>query len=222
MQKNTIKKIYELLRDKYGEQGWWPIFVNGKIEYHPGNYELPEKGKEFEIYVGAILTQNTAWKNVEKALINLYNSKLLNAEAILKENENEIAKLIKPAGYYNIKAKKLKKAAEFYLSLEGKMPEREELLRVWGIGRETADSILLYAYKKASFVVDAYTKRMLKNLSIIEGNEDYDEIKAVFERSLERDYRIYNEYHALIVEHGKRFYSKKEKWKEDFLLLKIR
>ncbi|MBI2663718.1 endonuclease III domain-containing protein [Candidatus Woesearchaeota archaeon] len=184
---------YKRLLEKHGAQGWWPL--NG--QYNPGDYSHPKnEAQRFEICVGAILTQNTAWKNAEKALKEMIKQKLLSAEAITESPLQKLSAAIKPAGYYNQKAKKLKIFSKFFA--ETKKPEREQLLGLWGIGEETADSILLYAYKQPEFVVDAYTKRLFKL------NKPYAEIKAMFENALPKDYRIYNEFHALIVAEGKR------------------
>jgi len=215
---NNMKKIYDILLKEYGLQGWWPILdyigenptKTGSISgYHQGDYSFPRNDDErFEICAGAILTQSTAWTNVEKALLNLKKRNVLNEKGIIKLSHGKLKELIRPAGYFNQKAKKLKKFAEFYIKMDGKTPHRDELLDVWGIGPETADSILLYAYKVPSFVVDAYTRRIFSKLGMIDNKSTYDEIKSMFEDSLDRDYRIYQEFHALIVEHAKRCYSK--------------
>ena len=153
---------------------------------------------------GHILTQNTSWPQVEKALLNLRKLKALTPMKIKKLNLEKLKQAIKPAGYFNQKAKKLKIFAEFYINLKGKTPTREELLNVWGIGPETADSILLYAFKVPTFVVDAYTKRIFAKLGLIEKNEQYEKVKKMFEENLPKDFKLYQEYHALIVEHAKR------------------
>ncbi len=188
-------QTYRSLLKKHGKQGWWPLL---SIGYHKGNYSIPRTDAErFEICIGAILTQNTAWKNVEKALLAMRKAKLLSPKAILASHPASLASAIKPAGYFNQKAKKLKNFSRFYISLKNKIPLRSDLLEIWGIGRETADSILLYAYKQPIFVVDAYTRRLFSL------DADYDEIRLLFEAVLPRDYRIYQEFHALIVEEGK-------------------
>ncbi|MFH1316461.1 MAG: endonuclease III domain-containing protein [Candidatus Woesearchaeota archaeon] len=217
---NDIKKIFQFLLNEYGPQGWWPLIdINGKNPtktnsirgYHPGDYSYPKNEKQkFEICVGAILTQNTAWPNVEKALINLRKINSISARKIIDLSDAKLKKAIRPAGYYNQKAKKLKIFSKFYIALKGKTPSRTELLSVWGIGKETADSILLYAYKEPIFVVDTYTKRIFSHLRLIKPDDDYDDIRKKFEINLPKDYKIYQEFHALIVEHAKRCYGKKK------------
>lgn len=186
--------IYQELFDQFGPQYWWPK--------HKGN-KRPGFNPRFEIIAGAVLTQNTAWKNVEKAIECLYENGLLDAEAVVRAPIRKLESCIRSSGYYRQKAKKLKITANFFLEHK-KKPNREELLSLWGIGRETADSILLYAFNQPIFVVDAYTRRLLvangqKKLS----TADYDKIREYFETNLPRDYKLYNEFHALIVRWGK-------------------
>lgn len=163
---------------------------------------LKTKGK---ITRDATLTQNTSWPSVEKALINLKKLNSINPKKLLSFNEEKLKDAIKPAGYFNQKAKKLKIFSEFYISLNGKTPSREELLKVWGIGPETADSMLLYAYNVPTFVVDAYTKRIFSRLGFVKKEEEYGLVKLFFEKNMKKDFKIYQEVHALIVEHAKRF-----------------
>lgn len=174
---NKLMHVYELLFERFGEQEWWPTI---------------SKSKQFEVCVGAILTQNTAWTNVEKAIENLKENNLLNKEAIVKANVKKLAKLIRSAGYFNQKARKLKEFAGF----DGKI-NRENLLNIWGIGPETADSILLYAFNEPIFVIDAYTKRIFSRIGFKE--ESYENIQRLFMKDLPGDYKLFNEYHALIV-----------------------
>lgn len=218
-----IKKIYDKLLEMYGPQGWWPLFdlhemgqnptKTGSCQgYHPSDYSYPHNEKQkFEICIGAILTQNTSWTNVEKAIIALRENNTLYPEKIIKIDSKKLGEIIKPAGYFNQKSKKLKEFSSFFIGLGDKTPTREALLDIWGIGPETADSILLYAYRQAEFVVDTYTKRIFLNLGLITEKEKYDEIKIIFEDNLEFDYKIFQEYHALLVEHAKRYYSSREK-----------
>lgn len=209
-----IHSFYKELLDKYGYQGWWPLFdikpskfnsFEDTPAYHPGDYSYPKTRKQrFEICLGAILTQNTSWKNVEKALLNLKRVGLFTPEKILNSSPENFKEAIRPAGYFNQKAKKLKVFSDFFLRLK-RQPKRRELLDLWGIGPETADSILLYAYKEPVFVVDTYTRRIFSGLSLIKGDEDYETIRKIFENNLPSDYRIFQEYHALIVEHAKNY-----------------
>lgn len=213
---NKIEKMYNSLYKKYGPQGWWPLLelnfkgINptktGSMKgYHPGDYSYPSTEKQkFEICIGAVLTQNTSWVQAEKSLSNLNSAKILNPKSIIKAEHEKLASLIKPAGYFNQKARKLKEFSNFYSGLNGKTPSREQLLNVWGIGEETADSMLLYAFKFPSFVVDSYTKRIFSSIGIISKDARYSEIKSLFESSIKKNLEIYQEYHALIVEHAKR------------------
>ena len=216
MQKKLISIYKNLLKD-YSYQGWWPI----KNKYHPKDYSLPKTENEiFEIMVGAILTQNTLWKNVEKAIYNLYSKKIMSVAGILKTSQKALAKLIKPAGYYNQKAERIILLAKYlqknYNSKPSKMFRkniqklRKELLGLKGIGNETADSIILYGAKKPVFVVDAYTKRIFSRMGFFKENETYENIQKFFMQNLKSDYKLYNEYHALIVELAKRSCTKKK------------
>jgi len=193
--RKRLLKIYQHLLDTYGAQSWWPS-------------ESP-----FEVIVGAILTQSVAWSNVEKAIAALKQSGLLTPDRLAQAPIEEIAVLIQPCLYYNEKAKKLKAFSGFLedrysnnlsslLSLD--IPcLRQELLSVWGIGEETADAIILYAAKKPSFVVDTYTRRILQRLGIIDEKSTYAGIRNLVMKSLPADVPLYNEYHALLVRHGK-------------------
>lgn len=172
-----LMKIYELLFERFGKQEWWPT---------------QSSNKQFEVCVGAILTQNTSWTNVEKAIKNLEENNLLGKEAIKKVDIKKLAKLIKSAGYFNQKAKKLKEFANFNGEIN-----RENLLNIWGIGPETADSILLYAFNEPVFVIDAYTKRIFSRAGY--GEKDYRELQEMFMKNLPEDYKLFNEYHALVV-----------------------
>ncbi|OGQ04923.1 MAG: endonuclease [Deltaproteobacteria bacterium RBG_19FT_COMBO_58_16] len=177
----------------FGPQGWWP----GKTR--------------FEMMVGAVLTQNTAWTNVEKAIGALRKEKLLTPERMHAVEEGELASLIRSAGYFNIKARRLKNLTARLLENSGldrflrkdSSGLRGELLSINGIGPETADSIMLYAAGKSEFVVDAYTKRIFTRHGLIEENAGYEEVKALFMDNLAPDAAVFNEYHALIVRTGK-------------------
>jgi len=187
--------IYGRLYKKFGPQHWWP-----------GN-------TPFEVMVGAILTQNTNWTNVEKAINNLKKAKVLSPIKLKKINTRRLAKLIRPAGYFNIKAKRLKNFINFLFSEYKANLERmkkvdpwglrTDLLQVNGIGLETADSILLYALNRPVFVVDAYTRRMLLRHHLIDEDATYSLIQDIFLDNLNTDVKLFNEFHALIVRLGK-------------------
>jgi endonuclease III related protein len=216
---DKIIGIYRKLFDRYGPQGWWPLMSHdgtnptktGSVKgYHPENYELPQTEDEiYEIILGAILTQNTAWTSAEQALINLKKLDVVSPQKLLKLDEDILKEAIRCAGFLNQKAVYLKEITKFFISLKGKTPGRKELLAVKGVGNETADSILLYAFKQPEFVVDAYTKRIFSHLKIVKDNANYMDIKKLFESSLPQDTAMYQEYHALIVEHAKHYYKKK-------------
>jgi endonuclease-3 related protein len=190
-----LTNIYNTLYNHFGPRHWWPG-------------DTP-----FEIAVGAILTQNTNWANVEKAILNLKKKKTLNVRALHKMPNAGLASLIRPAGYYNVKAKRLKNFLVFLAdNYKGSMSRmkssdpsvlRKELLAVNGIGPETADSILLYALEKPVFVIDAYTKRILQRHGIISGEATYHEMQEIFHENLLQEVQLYNEYHALFVMLGK-------------------
>ena len=191
-------KIFNLLLDRYGPQHWWPA-----------------KTKD-EVVIGAILTQNTAWTNVEKAIKNLSQKNLLSLHAIAASNLHSIKEAIKPAGFFNQKSVYLKNIAEFFMQNGGfeQLSQldtetlRKQLLTIKGIGKETADSILLYAFDRAVFVVDAYTKRLILRHKL-SGQSDYESLRLFFENNLPKDYRLFNEFHALIVKNAKEFCRKK-------------
>ena len=161
--------------------------------------------------VGATLTQNTAWTNVEKTIANLKATDFLHAKTIANAKLTSIAKRIKPSGYFNVKAKRLKKYCEWYLERGGysclrywsTAKLRKELLSVHGVGYETADDILLYAFNRSVFIVDAYTRRIFSRLGVINGNESYDELRINIESQLLGKSKLFGEYHALVVIHGK-------------------
>lgn len=184
-------ELYQELLGEYGHQHWWPA------------------DSRYEVVVGALLTQNTSWRNVEKAIANLKEAGVLSPEKILETRSPELETLIRPSGFYRQKAERLKALTERYMEVEqrGSPPSREELLAVKGVGKETADSVLLYAFDMPFFVIDAYTRRFCSHHRLFKGKE-YDDYRDYFERSLPRDVSLYKEYHALIVEWGKRFRSR--------------
>jgi endonuclease-3 related protein len=219
---NKIYKIYKLLYKTYGPQGWWPITGYG---YHKFDYSFPRDENEiFEVCLGSILTQNTTFASVVKSLKNLHVKNALNVDAIEDMDINELKEAIKPSGYFNQKARYILEFIKFYNTLKGATPSREALLSITGIGEETADSILLYGYNQLQFKVDAYTKRMLVELGFVDEKAKYGEIKTMMESSLKECVtdevellKIYQEFHALIVNHGKNYYSKKPYAKGCFL-----
>lgn len=192
-----LNKIYDLLYERFGPQNWWPSET------------------QFEIIVGAVLTQNTNWANVEKAVTNLKTANALTPEVLHRMSTEEIAPLIKPAGYFNIKAKRLKNLLDWLFdNYQGRLENleqintsilREELLSVKGIGPETADSILLYAFERPVFVVDAYTARIMARHGLIEPPFDYEQLQQLFAYNLAEDAQMFNEFHALLVRVGKEF-----------------
>ena len=206
-----INLVYERLYSSFGPQHWWPVTKEREPapKYHK-NISLNEKQK-LEICFDAILTQNTNWKNVEKAIINLNKNSLIGIKKILKIDNKKLAEIIKSSGYHNQKAKKLKNFCSFLLKnyngnlnlFFGKNIKelRVKLLSINGVGPETADSILLYTAKKPIFVIDAYTKRIMGRIGFKE--ETYDELQQLFMKSLELNEKVFNEYHALLVELGK-------------------
>ena len=216
--------IYHDLLGRYGKQGWWPLLgysgerpaKSGSLQgYHPGDYSYPKTERQrFEICAGAILTQNVSWVNAEQAVRNLQSLHALHPSRLLQLPDRALKKAIMPAGYFNQKAKKLREFTRFYLSLQGKAPNREELLGVWGVGKETADSMLLYAYRIPVFVIDAYTQRIFSHLGFAGQDAGYDDLQQLFARHVPPDLPTYQEYHALIVEHAKRYYGRGLDWKQ--------
>lgn len=158
--------------------------------------------------VGAVLTQNTAWRNVERAIDNLRQANLLNPTAIADLAPVELAAHLRPAGYFNVKAKRLQSFCRF-LQEQSKLERlqtaelRARLLSVHGIGPETADDILLYAFLRPVFVIDAYTRRLFGRLGLLDGKASYEALRSCFESALDADVEMFNEYHALIVVHAK-------------------
>jgi endonuclease-3 related protein len=190
---SALRGLYDALRAVYGEQPWWPA------------------ESAFEVAVGAVLTQNAAWSNVEKAIDRMRAAGLLSLPALLDTEHDTLAEVIRPSGYYNIKAKRLRNLCVF-LAEEGgldvfarrELPDqRESLLGVNGVGPETADDILLYAMQQPVFVIDTYTRRLLQRYGLARGDEAYDALRAKFEQALDTDVYLFQQYHALIVMHAK-------------------
>lgn len=224
-----INNIYQKLYHLYGPQGWWPLINHegthptktGAIGgYHPLIYHLPqERNQIYEVIQGAILTQNTSWQQANKALLNLNQLNALVPEKLLQLDDEILKSAIRCAGFLNQKSTYLKAVTKFFIQLDGRVPSRKELLSVKGVGNETADSILLYAYKQPEFVVDAYTRRIFAHLGLVDENIKYLKLKKLFESNLPRDVPVYQEYHALMVEHAKRYYRRKPYGEGDPLLI---
>lgn len=199
--KKDLLSIYRRLYSSFGPQHWWPA------------------DSPFEVMVGAILTQNTNWQNVERAIRNLKKNSVLSPKKLDRLSIKYLARLIRPSGYYNIKAKRLKEYLKFFLKSYGgkasKMSKaasgelRGQLLSVKGIGPETADSILLYALDKPVFVVDSYTKRIMSRHGLIKEDSDYDAVQSLFTRNLKHNVKLFNEYHALLVKLAKDYCLKR-------------
>jgi endonuclease-3 related protein len=193
--------IYKKLLTHFGRQNWWPA----SFGFKPAG---------LEICTGAILTQNTSWQNVERALKNLKEAGCTTLDDFLKITEARLKKVIRPAGFFNQKAERLKLFAKYvsgFNSVEDffRNVTREQLLEIKGIGPETADSILLYAANRPCFVIDAYTRRIFSRMGLIGENRDYEKVRSFFESNLPKDISLYKEFHALIVELGKNICRKK-------------
>ena len=193
LKRKVLETIYQRLYRAYGPQHWWPA------------------DSAFEVMVGAVLTQNTAWKNVEQAIDNLRHGDYLDMHRMLSLSSRKLARHIRPSGYFNIKAQRLK---NLYLWLEAeggiKVLEQQDtaslrsaLLSVNGVGPETADDILLYAFERPVFVIDVYTRRLFSRLGLVAGTESYETLSGQFETALPAAVPLYNEYHALIVRHAR-------------------
>lgn len=203
-QSNQFQRIYEILNSHYGPQHWWPA-------------DTP-----FEVMVGAVLVQNTAWKNASTAITSLKQAGLMSPAGINATSIFELAALIVSSGYFNIKARRLKALCQ-WLADKNEIDQlkqlplkelRKELLGVHGIGPETADDILLYALDKPVFVIDAYTRRLFSRLGLIQHDDDYENLRRGFEQALDESVEIYNQYHALIVVHAKGICQKQPQCKK--------
>jgi endonuclease-3 related protein len=191
--RRALRRLHERLLAAYGPQRWWPA------------------DSPFEVMVGAVLTQNTAWRNVERAIANLQAAQALTPSAIAHLPPAELAALIRPAGYFNVKARRLQAFCRFVLESGGEealarrstVDLRHALLAVHGVGPETADDILLYAFGRPVFVIDTYTRRLLRRLGLAGGDEDYEALRLGIERAFGPDARLFSELHALIVQHAK-------------------
>jgi len=194
--KKSLLRVYQTLLELYGYQNWWPV----DHEYHKVMGTDPRE----EVVISAVLTQNTTWKNVEKALENIKRYGVLSLEFVRSFDEKTMQELIRPAGFYRIKAQRLKEVAIFLNPIDKiKHVKRQELLKVKGIGKETADVILLYAGERLHFVVDKYTQRFMERFYGLKDN--YENLKSFFEENLPKDIKIYKEFHALVDEHAKKY-----------------
>jgi endonuclease-3 related protein len=192
---STLLQIYRKLMNRYGPQHWWPA------------------DEPFEVIVGAILTQSAAWTNVEKAIASLKEAEALSSQALRRLSQPELARLIRPCGYYNAKALKLKAFAQWLgenynddlaqLFASDITHLRQQLLSIHGIGEETADSIILYAANRPIFVIDAYTRRIISRIGIAPDSNSYSAFQSLFMDNLPADATLFNEYHALLVHLGK-------------------
>ena len=207
-----IREVYKRLHKRYGPQNWWPG-------------DTP-----FEVIVGAILTQSVAWSNVEKALTNLRVAGVLSPQGLRDVSLENLAALLRPSGYFNVKAKRLKAVIDhLWEKYQGSLDRllnrdavslRDELLSIYGIGEETADEIVLYAAGKPSFVIDAYTRRILDRVTPNHGASGYGDYQQLFHDALPKDSALFNEYHALLVQHGKDVCKKSPRC-EDCCLLEV-
>lgn len=202
----TLQWLNERLLEHFGPQHWWPA------------------DDPFEVMIGAILTQNTAWTNVEKAIANLRQAGALSSEMIVSADPPALAEWIRPSGYFNIKAARLQSFCRWYrerggydsLQRLGTGELRHALLSVHGVGPETADDIMLYAFERPVFVIDAYTRRLFSRLGFVAGTEHYEQLRGMVEEYFGRgpgEVKLFNELHALIVAHAKDYCRKRPQCK---------
>lgn len=200
----TFAQVYKKLLKHYGQQHWWPA------------------DSPFEVMVGAILTQNTAWTNVERAITNLKSHSCLTPQGILNAPISDLVQWLKPSGYFNVKAQRLRNYCQWYVDA-GEFSQlsrmdtgtlRSQLLAVNGIGPETADDVLLYAFARPVFVIDAYTRRIFSRLRLITDDGSYEVLRRQFETDLKTNVVMFNEYHALIVRHAKEACKKRPECSE--------
>ncbi len=212
-------ELFSTLYEAYGKQGWWPVFSRrGETGfddrgYHPDDDLIPVSDSDrWEVALGSILTQNTAWPNVERALLALIEQGLDSPQTILTAPMDILAGAIRPSGYFNQKARRVKAFASFFLALDGAIPTRDALLSLSGIGPETADSMLLYAWHRREFVIDTYTLRILRRmghseraLHLVNPSKRYNAVKYFITSRIITDPSVnrYKEFHALFVRHAK-------------------
>jgi endonuclease-3 related protein len=227
MQK-IIQDIYEKLFGEFGYQNWWPIVRDGKC-YYEAEFRKRKRSREeiLEIMIGAVLTQNTSWDNAVKAISGMKKAGFLSLDKLLSIDEDGFSRIIKESGYYMQKSKKIKALSLFLhdelcddvsaLSGYGLDKAREMLLSVWGIGNETADSILLYGYYYPVFVIDAYTRRIFSRIGVEDAYAAYEELQSLVHDSFKPDRIKYQEYHADLVMLGKSICRKEPLCGECFL-----
>jgi Uncharacterized protein related to Endonuclease III len=214
---NEIISVYRSLFGYYGPQGWWPLQCNASESgfdargYHPGSYEFPvSRAEVWEILCGTILAQNTSWTNAEKSLTRLRMNGIASPEHLLGMTADGIASLIRPSGYFNQKSGRLRAFAAYFIGLGGVIPDRGELLALQGIGPETADSMLLYAWKQPHFVVDSYTARIMGRMGILDpdfsairSGKRYEHVQKIITKGLDElpagKIPVFQEFHALLV-----------------------
>ena len=218
-----LPQLYQNLFNKYGPQGWWPLLSLEKFGinppkrgtntgYHPKNYDIPSTNAQIlEVIIGSILMQNTSWTNADKALGSLNAKSGLECSKISKLDHSELGEIIRSSGYFNQKASRLQTLCKFLkkypiseLLLQSAEKLRPKLLQLNGVGPETADTIILYAFKQPSFVIDAYTRRLLTRLGIVQGKLSYIDYQQMFHQSfppVTENVPLFNEFHALIVQH---------------------
>lgn len=210
---SSIYGLYERLLGEYGTQGWWPFL---DTSYHKDDYSYPQNSKQlFEIYLGVVLTQNATFKSVVQSLENLKSLDALSPIKVLDLDEHILKEAIKPSKYYNQKALYLQNVAHFFIAQNGKTPSRADLLSIKGIGEESSDSILLYGYNEPQMIIDTYTKRIFTHFGFVGEGAKYRDLKGLIEAEFSKKLSgkdlviAYQEFHALLVEHAKRFYSRK-------------
>ncbi len=218
---NPVQEIYFKLYESYGPQYWWPVTICGELKPTYNKDIIFSNKQRYEIALGAVLTQNTNWTNVEKAIINLNKNNMLLSEKILACSEDNLSEYIRPSGYFRLKAKRLKSMTKWWAenypqilscskNVENMNYWRNSLIKVNGVGRETADSILLYSFDLPTFVIDTYTKRIMHRHLKTPLNISYEGLRSIFMEGLDLNTEIYKEFHALLVKNAKIACRKKE------------
>lgn len=209
-----MRPLYSRLLERHGRQGWWPLYdrEEGELRYRPGDYSVPAGRDRVQVVAGAILAQNTSWSGAAAAVENLVQDGLDRWHALATTPQEDLERRVRPARFYRQKARRLRVVAEYFGSRGERAPRREELLGLWGVGPETADCILLYAFGVPVMVVDAYLRRVLRDRGRPEvADRDYEEIRTWAEERLPEDPELLNEAHALIVAEGKRISGRSDR-----------